>query len=71
MMSEEARKWCGSSGMSLGLCIRFWVFFTLKAFGSGAIRWIFSVNSLDSLYARGVSPFYDWTDRLVRFAYLD
>ena len=23
----------------------------LKALGSGAMRWIFSVNSLDSLYA--------------------
>ena len=48
MMSKEAREWCGSSGVSLSFCNTFWVFFTLKAFGSGTIRWIFSVNSLDS-----------------------
>ena len=26
-------------------------FFTLKSLGSGAMRWVFSVSSLDSLYA--------------------
>ena len=50
-MSKEAREWCGSSGVSLSLCIRSWFFFTFKALGSGAMRWFFSVNSLDSLHA--------------------
>ena len=50
-MSKEAREWCGSSGVSLSLCITPWVFFMFMVLGSGAMRWIFSVNSLDSLYA--------------------
>ena len=51
VMSREARKWCGSSGVSLMFRSRSWVFLILKALGSGARRWILSVNSFDSLYA--------------------
>ena len=50
-MSKEARDWCGSSGVSLRLCNISWVFLMLKAWGRGAIRWIFSANSFESLYA--------------------
>ena len=57
VMSKEAREWCGSSGVSLSLCIRFWVFFTLKTLYRGAMRWIFSVNSLDSLHAEAFLQF--------------
>ena len=51
VMSREAREWCGSSGVSLMFCSRSCVFLILKALGSGARRWVFSVKSFDSLYA--------------------
>ena len=37
VMSDEAREWCGSSGVSLRFCIRSCVFFMLKALGSGGM----------------------------------
>ena len=51
VISREATDWCGSSGVSLILRNTPCFFFILKALGSGAKRWIFSVNSFYSLYA--------------------
>ena len=50
VMSREAREWCGSRGVSWMLRNRSCVFLMLKALGSGARRWTFSVHSFDSLY---------------------
>jgi len=38
VISNEAREWHGSSGVSLRFCIKSWVFLMLKALGNGMRR---------------------------------
>jgi len=47
-MSSDAKLKYGSHGVSLKFWISSFVFFTLKAFGNGAMWFILFVNSLDS-----------------------
>ena len=48
VMSRDASVKCGAIGVSCSFWSRSVVFFTLKVYGSGAILFIFCVNSLDS-----------------------
>jgi len=57
VMSREARRWWGFSGMSFMFCRKCCVFLILNALGRGASRCIFSVNIFAILYAGALLQF--------------
>jgi len=57
VMSRDASVKCGVIGVSCSFWSKSVVFFTLKVFGSGAMLFIFCVNSLERWYAGALRQF--------------